>query len=469
MRLPLSHQRTGTDLMFAVVVLLLAGCLTFQLMAIARISLAQWLHPVLFGDSWGFTEPGSLPGWLFQQHNEHRIVLFRLVSLMETDLLGMPPLRTALFQTLLLLLLSSGIIAWIAALVLRRRSSRLLTWLACSVILTNPWQWENLAWEFQTPWFFVNCLVLGATLLLLQWGRARNPGRRLRLELVLVTVPLLAIYSTGQGLALAAALLLACWFVSRRLFLLVLLCSAAAAIVYFRVLPYEKVAGHPPLGFDPDYLSSLLAGVNWPGLALLWLLLLPLFLREAIRFSGRGGILDHRVWAPLALPAVYAGIFALMITFSRSGFGIWQAQFTSRYVTPMLMLGITAVLLAAWILDQPMRTAGRQPVRRLLVLAPASLVLLTTLFSFPQVVTGRGQLYRQAWGAANLRRHQEEAFFRCAARKAIALRRSSDRSIACISEDPEKRLPGLYFSDRLPRRPIGWQRQLIDSGGTASP
>lgn len=80
----------------------------------------------------------------------------------------MPPLRTALIQTLLLLLLSSGIIAWIAALVLRQRSSRLLAWLACSVILTNPWQWENLAWEFQTPWFFVNCLVLGATLLLLQ-------------------------------------------------------------------------------------------------------------------------------------------------------------------------------------------------------------------------------------------------------------------------------------------------------------
>jgi hypothetical protein len=467
MRRPLLPQRTLPDLLFAAVVLLLAGCLTFQVLAIARLSLAQWMHPVLFGDSWGFTEPGNLPGWLFQQHNEHRIVFFRLVSFLETDLLGMPPLRTALIQTLLLLLLSSGIIAWIAALVLGRRSSRLLAWLACSVILTNPWQWENLAWEFQTPWFFVNSLVLGATLLLLGWGRARNPGHRLRFELGLAVVPLVAIYSTGQGLALAAALLLACWFLSRRLFLLVLVPSAAAAIVYFRVLPYAKPPTHP-LGFDPDYLFSLLAGGSWPGLGVLWLLLLTHFLGETARFSEKRWILDARVVPSLAMPASYACLFALMTTLSRSGFGVGQAQ-SSRYVTPMLMLGISAVLLAARILDGQVRAGGRQAARRLLALAPASLVLLTTLFSFPQVLTGRGLVYRQAWGAANLRRHKEEAFFRCAARKAIAMRSSSDRSIACISEDPEKRLPPIYFSDRLPRRPVGWHRQLIESGRTASP
>lgn len=380
----------------------------------------------------------------------------------------MPPLRTALIQTLLLLLLSSGIIASIAALVLRQRSSRLLAWLACSVILTNPWQWENLAWEFQTPWFFVNCLVLGATLLLLQWGRVRNPGRRKLLELALAAVPLVAIYSSGQGLALATALLITSWFLSRRLFLLLLLCSAAAAIVYFLVLPYANRAGRPPLGFDPDFFSFLLFGGSWPGLAAICLLLLILFLREAIRFSRRDGILEARVLTPLAMPAGYACLFALITTLSRSGFGIGYAQ-PPRYVTPMLMLAITAVLLAAWILDDPTRTTGRQPLRRLLVLAPACLVLLTTLFSFPQVVTGRGLLYRQAWGAATLRRHQQEESFRCAAFKAVAMRTSSDRSIACMSEDPEKRLPNLYFSDRLPRRPVGWHQQLIESAGTASP
>jgi hypothetical protein len=76
MRLTLVRKRAGMNLIFAAVVLLLAGCLTFQLLGIARLSLAQWMRPVLFYDSWGFTDPGSLPGWLFQQHNEHRIVFF---------------------------------------------------------------------------------------------------------------------------------------------------------------------------------------------------------------------------------------------------------------------------------------------------------------------------------------------------------------------------------------------------------
>ena len=40
------------------------------------------------------------------------------------------------------------------------KSLKIFTTLSGIALLIHPWQWQNLVWEFQTPWFFINVLVL---------------------------------------------------------------------------------------------------------------------------------------------------------------------------------------------------------------------------------------------------------------------------------------------------------------------
>ena len=108
-------------------------------------------------------------------------------TLIETDILDLSITSSLTLQSFLLVALSSGIIAILGRKVLLSRSNQLLTWLACTLILTNPWQWMTFAWEFQTPWFLINTLVLATTLLLISFHRSQYKHSR-RLALISIAI-----------------------------------------------------------------------------------------------------------------------------------------------------------------------------------------------------------------------------------------------------------------------------------------
>jgi len=148
--------------------LLLAG-IVHGLVEILGLAAAHWQQPNLFGDSFAFVQRNAnqpLIGWLTAQHNEHRIVWAKAASLVETEVLKMPPGQSALFQNLALILGCAGLWSWLCQRLLQRSDLRLITALGGWLLLVNPWQYENLGWEFQTPWFLINALVLTGAVLL---------------------------------------------------------------------------------------------------------------------------------------------------------------------------------------------------------------------------------------------------------------------------------------------------------------
>ncbi len=277
---------------------------------------------------------------------------------METELLKLPPGQSALFQNLALILGCAGLWSWVCRRLLRRTDLCLITALSGGLLLLNPSQYKNLGWEFQTPWFLINALVLlGALLLSVPTARRWPQG------LAAAGLPWAALAITGKGLAMAVTFAACAWLHSRRLGALVTASTAVAGLTWFVLLPYSKPAGHPEMSFQLDYFLRAWLGGPWQGLAVLAVMMAAVLL-------GRRQPIARSHWPALLMPGLLCVLLAGMITLSRAGFGVEQAN-SSRYISHNLMLGLTALLALALADDR-----SKRPSTPLL---GGFLVLVTTL------------------------------------------------------------------------------------------
>ena len=426
-----------------VIAALLTGGIIHGIHQIFELAAAHWNEPNIYGDSFTFVlqeRSKSLLSWLLQQHNEHRIVWAKTASVIERKLFGLPPGQTALFQNLALILGCAGLWSWLCQRLLYRSDLRLITALAGSLLLLNPWQYENLGWEFQTPWFLINALVLTGALVLTIPSAGRFPQ-----ALISVLLPWMALASTGQGLALTVAFAGCAWLHSRKLGALVSTSSAIAGLSFFVLLPYSKPAGHPELSFQIDYFLRAWLGGPWQGLALLCVVIAAVLL-------GRRQLILRASWPALLLPGLFSILFAGMITLSRAGFGIEQAN-SSRYITHSLMLGLTALLALAMADDH-----SRRPATPLL---GGFLALLTTIGSFPQGLQAGGLSYTGAWNEGRRWAEQKRKRFICHAEQANLSASNIRLQNPCNEIFPDQRVIDQYFQKALPVHPLGWHHQLL--------
>jgi hypothetical protein len=424
---------------------LLAG-IAHGLIEIVGLAVAHWQQPTLFGDSFAFVQrsSGDLLGWLTAQHNEHRIVWAKAASLVETELLKLPPGQSALFQNLALILGCAGLWSWLCGRLLHRPDLRLITALAGWLLLVNPWQYENLSWEFQTPWFLINVLVLLGALLLSAPTAGRSGQRWLHTTLALL-LPWIALSSTGQGLAVAVAFTACAWLHSRKLGALVSGSTALAGLCFFVLLPYSKPAGHPELSFQLDYFLRAWLGGPWQGLALLSVVITAVLL-------GRRQAIARTAWPALLMPGLFSLLFAGMITLSRAGFGLEQAN-SSRYVSHSLMLGLSALLALALVDDRNRR--GPTP------LLGGFLVLIATLGSFPQGLHGSGLSYAGAWAEGRRWAQQKRTRFACNAQHAALAAHKIHLIEPCKEIHPRQRMVDRYFQNEWPVKPLRWHQELL--------
>jgi hypothetical protein len=429
--------------------LLLAG-IAHGVLEILALAQAHWAQPNLFGDSFAFVLRGRGSGlgyWLTSQHNEHRILWAKAASLVETELFRIPPGQSALFQNLALILGCAGLWSWLCRRLLQRSDLCLVTALAGWLLLLNPWQYENLSWEFQTPWFLINALVLlGA--LLLSVPTAGPSWQRL----LTIVLPWIALTSTGQGLALTVAFAACAWLHSRRLGALVTASSALAGVSFFVLLPYSKPAGHPELSFQLDYFLRAWLGGPWQGLALLCVVIAAVLL-------GRRQAIARGNWPAVLMPGLFSVLFAGMITLSRAGFGLEQAN-SSRYISHSLMLGLSALLALALVDDRSQRPATP--------LLGSFLVLLTTLGSFPQGLQAGGLSYAGAWAEGRRWAEQKRQRFICHAERAALAAQHIQLLEPCKEIHPQQRMVDRYFQGTWPVRPLGWHRQLVSSTASST-
>ena len=431
---------------FLVTGLLLSG-ITHGLSKILFLAISHWQQPTLFGDSFTYVErTGGLFSWLLAQHNDHRILWAKAISLLETELLRIPPGQSALFQSFALILACAGLWCWLSHRMLKRSDLRLVTTLSGVLLLVNPWQYENLGWEFQTPWFLINALVLlGALLLSVQTGGRQTLG------LAAAGLPWIAIASTGQGVALAVAFATCAWLRSRWLGALATVSTAFAGITLFVFLPYSKPAGHPELSFQLDYFLRAWLGGPWQGLTVLVVVI-------AAVLMGRRQPITKAQWPVLLMPGLFSALFAGMITLSRSGFGVEQAN-SSRYITHSVMMGITALLALALTDDNSHR--------RSTPLLGGFLVLLTTLGSFPQGLQTGGLSYARAWSEGERWAEQKRQRLICHAEQ-VALATQNMRLLKpCEEIHPNQEMVERYFQRSLQVRPLGWHQQMLAATPTA--
>jgi len=438
--------------------LLFAGIID-GLINILHFAISHWQQPSLAGDSYTFImRQGGAVHWLFAQHNEHRIIWAKALSLFESELLKIPPGQSALFQSLALILACSGLWSWLSQRLLRRKDLQLITALTGCLLLVNPWQYENLTWEFQTPWFMINALVLLCALLL-SVPTSGPSSQVLRIQILLaLLLPWIALSTTGQGLALAIAFSACAWLHSRRLGALVTLSAALSGLTFFVLLPYHKPGIHPDLNFNLNYFIRIWLGGQWQGLAVLCVATTAVILvrQKPIRRDS---------WPALLMPGFFSLLFSGMVTLSRSGLGLETAS-SSRYVTHSLMLGLTAVMALALLDDQSLR----KPTP----LLGAFLALLTTLGSFPQSLQIGGLSYSGAWveGKNLVRMHLYE--FACRTRQASLAANNILLLEYCKASYPPQEVINSYFSMELPVQPLGWHQKLLrqsilnNSSGTVS-
>lgn len=337
--------------LFAVVLVFSAGSfILFSLLQIARQARLQFRFPVLYWDSWTFVlrSDNNFWEWIFSQHNEHRIAWSRLATILETDLFGLPPTSTSIVQVLILSLINLLLLFLVCRSFLGLTLKALIVWLACALVLLNPWQLSNFYWEFQTPWIFTNTLVL-TSVLAYYHVLSGIAGRCRSLSIVLlIFLPWIAIYNSGQGFALTAAILIIGWFISVRFFGCILLSSVGACALYFVGLAYNKPSHHPSISFDLEFFFQMLSGGEWRAMgALIVLFAILILLSNSV---SKITYLNAKHGMYLALPGLFALVFSAMTTLSRSGLGPQQAN-AQHYVSHTLMLLLSLILILSYILE----------------------------------------------------------------------------------------------------------------------
>ena len=413
------------------------------------LSISQWNEPILYGDSWTFTGTKTTEGATIQsllsQHNEHRIVFSKAAALFETNVLNIAPAQTALLQTLILLLLSFGLWAYLSGKILKSKTMWLITSLAGSALISNPWQYENLGWEFQTPWIFINTLTLFSAVVITFEKKAMSPVTSALQDILVAATPWIAIFSTGQGIALGLALCICSWTNSRRLGLISTASFTSALLSTYYLLDYQKPAYHPDYQFNPYYFLKILTGGSWQGLAFLIVVSAAVL---AINYKAIK--IPLRIAGAVLMPFLFSIIFAGMTTLSRSGFGIGQAN-SPRYVSHSLMAGLSCILIVA------LCSQKRSSQVKLLSLGPGMLTLLAfSSFNFSSVV----QDFRDQWENAKTFQETSRSNFKCLAQKASLIKKGIEHT--CPDGPHHKDIALEYFKGNTAIKPQGWHKKLID-------
>jgi hypothetical protein len=154
------------------------------------------------------------------------------------------------------------------------------------------------------------------------------------------------------------------------------------------------------------------------------------------------------------MPGLFSVLFAGMITLSRAGFGVEQAN-SSRYISHSLMLGLTALLALALTDDHSNR--------RTTPLLGGFLVFLTTISSFPQSLQAGGLSYVEAWAQGRHRSDEYRQRFVCQAQQAALAARQIRLLQPCKAIYPDQTLVNEYFQGNLEVQPLGWHQHLIQN------
>ncbi len=305
-----------------------------------------------YGDEWEFLRENSFllnPSWhsLFEQHNEHRLALTKLVFALYFKL-G--------FDVLLLQFINFCFYVFTLIFFLRNTRGKNHAWLAffTSFLLLSPLNFENHFWPFQIQWHLVIFFSFLSTYILTKNSRSKLDN------IWAVILPFSIIYSLGSGVIAVWVLMM--YLIFKNFFLknkdsiikdsLFAISGLAATLSYF--IHYVKPPHHPKivwpfalefwkhfssivsLGSGRVSSDSFLAGVT---ILVYTATVVYLLIRDRVKLNFAQTF--------LALTAITTLGMLFTISLSRAGFGFEQAlssryfQFSTYFFVSVLSLGFT--------------------------------------------------------------------------------------------------------------------------------
>jgi hypothetical protein len=323
-----------------------AGAVTLYVALTTLTALASARQSAPFQDQWSFigeyaavVENGLSFEWLWRQHNEHRILLPRLVFLAD---LSWARGSNLLNHAVILALQASGAALLAVLAFTGRRSALTGAALAIAVAaLFSLVQWENFVWGFQVQ--FVGVYVVGAWALY-AFGRAlatdvAGPWSWWSLAMALLAA---CAFSMANGILVGVAMIVLALAARapHRLLLATVAVAALLAAAYFH--GFEPVKGHSEPGLALRHPAAFLhyvfaylgglPGSPFPSRATAaGIVGAALTLAMSWRVIARG----ERDVAQLALFGIvlFIGLSAAATALGRLSFGHQQA-ISSRYATP---------------------------------------------------------------------------------------------------------------------------------------
>lgn len=302
--------------------------------------------PTPYQDQWGTVAlmrrvmaEGLTLDALFQQHNEHRIALPRLVFL--ADLFWMKG-SNVLNLTVIWLTQIAGAALLVVAYLRGPRGLLPAAGLALGLaLLFSLRQWENLFWGFQVQ--FVGVFVAGAWAIFL-FARAAEDRERIAWPALAGAVALLvcATFNMANGLFAGLAMVLAGLVARRRPLVLGIAAAASAVLLAVYLNGYAPVAHHSPASLALSQPDRFIAYVG-VYLGNIWFVGLP---DRSMAVGLAGAVLTAAmavvVWrsprpdaARTAMLGIvlFIGMTAAVTGLGRLSFGVEQAL-APRYATP---------------------------------------------------------------------------------------------------------------------------------------
>jgi len=323
---------------------------------------------VPFWDEWGILSPNALPAgftfsWIFEQANEHRIVLTKLQTWVLFYLGGHNQILSLLVAYALW-----GVLLACIVMFARRVMPEVPVWvvLAFILLLLTPINWENNSWGFESCYRFA---VLFSLLTAYFLFNERQTGSRLALG---VAMSVLAIYSFFAGLLAVCILILlfACFKITRvansagaqrkrELVQSIAVVSSVLIFIALYFVGYHSVSYHPQfaLPYDASFWRFFTNLVSWGfgfetnsvilGALCLLLVLAPV----AATIWQQRLSLSSASWGVYAFLFAWLGVLA-SIAMGRANYS--PSAKISRYADfAMMLVPFTALAWAIFLKDKP--------------------------------------------------------------------------------------------------------------------
>ena len=323
------------------------------------------------------THQSVLP-WIWAQHNEHRILFYKLLFIADMQFSHGRnwPMYVAIFCS------QAALAVVIGYMLYKLGDVKGPLWQACFGLtlycLFCPSQWENFCWAFQVSFVLVNVWVATAVLCLVLHKQRLASGQPGGIGFVVASLlaATAATFTNGNGITIWPVLIVLALLTRLPWRLVAIYVLGLACVVPAYLIGYHSPSKHAsPLDsiYQPrqvlEYMANYFAGGVMPDSAILrtraigvapaiGLLGLIAAIVLMLRLIPQGSKKSFLEFA-LAGIILYAMATALITSLGRLNFGTIQA-FTSRYQSFALMFWLA---LALWIIS----LAARQPAASLLI------------------------------------------------------------------------------------------------------